>query len=267
MPRSRPRVQQGIQSIEVGNRVLAAMAQASAPAMLKDIARAAHMTASKAHRYLVSYARVGLVAQDAQTGRYDFGPAALQFGLAALRRIDAVAHALPVLRDLAAETGETVALAVWANRGATMVRWMGADAPVAATLRVGSVMPLTRSATGLVFAAWQPERKWIALAREELARNRRYALQPRSIRQLRGALAPIRARGLAATDAFIPGVSGMAAPVFDHDGALAAALVVLGYSAGFKAAGKRVAAALCAHAARLSARLGHAAPTSAESIT
>jgi len=266
MPRSRPRVQQGIQSIEVGNRVLAAMAQGSAPAMLKDIASAARMTASKAHRYLVSYARVGLVAQDAETGRYDFGPMALKVGLAALGRIDAVAYAMPVLRDLAAATGETVALAVWANHGATMVRWMGADAPVAATLRVGSVMPLTRSATGLVFAAWQPERRWAALAREELAYNRRYALQPRTKAQLRRELDSIRARGLAATDAFIPGVSGMAAPVFDHDESLAAALVALGYSAGFKAAGKSIAAALLAHASRLSARLGSGASTTAERI-
>ena len=53
----------------------------------------------------------------------------------------------PALAELREETGQTVALAVWANHGATIVRWLGADTPVSASLRVGAVMPLTRSAS------------------------------------------------------------------------------------------------------------------------
>jgi DNA-binding IclR family transcriptional regulator len=58
--------------------------------MLKDVAAAAGMSAAKAHRYLVSFQRIGLVAQDERNSRYDLGPAALKIGLASLARLDPV---------------------------------------------------------------------------------------------------------------------------------------------------------------------------------
>src|ERR1700709_50787 len=80
----------GIQSVEVGFGLLDVLAKADGPLMLRDLAAAAAMSAAKAHRYLVSFQRLGLVAQDAISTRYDLGPAALRLGLASLSRIDAV---------------------------------------------------------------------------------------------------------------------------------------------------------------------------------
>jgi DNA-binding IclR family transcriptional regulator len=247
---------QGIQSIEIGNRLIVALAEASAPLMLRDLAKSARMPPSKAHRYLVSFARVGLVAQEAESGRYDLGPLALQLGLAALRKMDAVSLAMPALRNLADAVKQTVALAVWANHGATIIRWLGTDAPVAATLRVGSIMPLTRSATGLVFIAHQPQRAWRSLLAQELAENRRNGLRPRSLSDLRQQLEQIRRDGYAATSSFIPGISGMAAPAFAEDGSIALAIVTLGHSASFDQSRERIAASLLLESKRLSVRLG-----------
>jgi len=250
-----PPAKQGIQSIEVGNRLLLALARAPAPMMLRDLATAARMSASKAHRYLVSYVRVGLVDQEPESGRYDLGPLSMQLGFAALRRMDAVRLAMPLLGELSASIGQTVALAVWANHGATIVRWLGADAPVTATLRVGSVMPLTRSATGLVFAANQPERRWLSLVRQELAENRRHGLKPTRMAELLPDLEKTRRQGYAATSGFIPGISGMAAPVFAEDGALELALVALGHSASFDPDAQRIREDLLAQARLLTGRL------------
>ncbi len=111
--------------------------------MLRDIAARAHMPAAKAHRYLVSFVRMGLVEQNAETGLYDLGAFALDLGLSAIARLEPVSLAAPALESLRQETSQTVALAVWANHGATIVRWLGSDTPVAASLRVGSVMPLS----------------------------------------------------------------------------------------------------------------------------
>src|SRR3569833_2047209 len=102
--------QQGIQSIEVGARLLQALAGASRPQMLRDLAAAAQMPAAKAHRYLVSFARMGLVEQNTGTGLYDLGPFALDIGLAALARLEVVTAAGPALAELREETGQTVAL-------------------------------------------------------------------------------------------------------------------------------------------------------------
>ena len=51
----------GVQSLEIGMGILRAMVNGQRSMMLKDIAAAAEMPASKAHRYLVSLIRAGLV--------------------------------------------------------------------------------------------------------------------------------------------------------------------------------------------------------------
>ena len=256
MATRKPREQQGIQSIEVGARILQALARATRPQMLRDLAAEAQMPPAKAHRYLVSLARMGLVEQQSETGLYDLGGFALEIGLGALARLEPVTLAAPVLAELREQTGQTVALAVWANHGPTIVRWLGADTPVSASLRTGSVMPLTRSATGQAFLAFLPPETTAPWLKKELADNLRQGLTPTGRDEVDQLVAQIRHRGMARTSEFIPGISGMAAPVFDHSGAMALTLIVLGYSKPFDAQAESIAAVLKKQAELLSQRLG-----------
>lgn len=64
----------GIQSIEVGGQLLIALAHHGRPLALKDLAREAGMPPAKAHPYLVSFIKLGLVEQEAGGGRYGLGP-------------------------------------------------------------------------------------------------------------------------------------------------------------------------------------------------
>ncbi|HOZ64876.1 MAG TPA: helix-turn-helix domain-containing protein, partial [Burkholderiaceae bacterium] len=122
----------GIQSVEVGFALLDVLARAVGPLMLRDLAAASGMSAAKAHRYLVSFQRLGLVIQDAATTRYDLGPAALKLGLASLSRIDAVKLARERVGSLMLQMGHTLALAVWGNQGPTIVHWE--ESPQAVTV-------------------------------------------------------------------------------------------------------------------------------------
>lgn len=253
----RQKTRKGIQSIEVGQRLLEVLASAPGPMALGELAEAARMPASKAHRYLVSYCRVGLIEQEGESGHYGLGRFALDLGLAALGRLDGVGIALPVVRELAKRLDQTVALAVWGNEGPTIVRWVGGDSPVSATLRVGSVLPLSRSATGQAFLAHLPESRWHLHLKRELADNARRDLRPQSLAELSERLRDIRASGVSHSSEFIAGISGMAAPVFDADGAMVLALVTLGYSAGFDAHRGEIRSALHQAAEQLSRRLGH----------
>ena len=250
------RRQQGIQSIEVGGRLLQALARARQPQMLRDLAAAAQMPAAKAHRYLVSLGRMGLIEQQAETGLYDLGAFALELGLSALARLDPVTIASASLVELSRQTGQTVALAVWANQGPTIVRWLGADTPVAASLRVGSVMPLTRSATGRVFLTFMPREATVSRLRSELADNARKGIAPRTQEEMEPVMAQIRRQGYARTSDFIPGIDGMAAPVYNHSAAMVLALVTLGYSQPFDAEFEAISSALLKTAGALSARMG-----------
>ena len=140
----------GIQSVEVGFGLLDVLARATGPLMLRDLAMAAGMSAAKAHRYLVSFQRLHLVVQDANSTLYDLGPAALTLGLASLSRIDAVKLARERIAALMQDIGHTVALAVWGNHGPTIVHWEESPLAVTVNLRLGDVMPLLASATDAV---------------------------------------------------------------------------------------------------------------------
>jgi DNA-binding IclR family transcriptional regulator len=252
----KPKAQQGIQSVEVGARLLNALVEAPEAQMLRDLAAAARMPPAKAHRYLVSLARIGLVEQQLETGLYDLGPFALQLGLRALARLEPVTSAGPVLVELRREIEQTVALAVWGNEGATIVRWLGADTPVSASLRVGSVMPLTRSATGGAFLAFLPRETTARWLKKELETNVRKGLRPEALEDVEHWIAQTRRRGYAHTTDFIPGIAGIAAPVFDHSGAMTLALVALGYTKPFEARVQEIATAVTGRAQVLSRRLG-----------
>ncbi|HEX7640354.1 MAG TPA: helix-turn-helix domain-containing protein, partial [Burkholderiaceae bacterium] len=147
----------GIQTIEVGGRLLLALAHHGQPLALKDLAQAADMTPGKAHPYLVSFIRLGLVERETEGGRYGLGPLALQMGLIGLQQYDPVRLATPVIDELARRTTHTVAIAVWGHRGPTLVRIAEAPSPVHVTMRHGTVMSIAGTASGRLFAAWGPE--------------------------------------------------------------------------------------------------------------
>jgi DNA-binding IclR family transcriptional regulator len=252
----------GIQSVEVGFALLDVLAHAPGPLMLRDLAAAASMSAAKAHRYLVSFQRLGLVAQDDAT-RYDLGPAALKLGLASLSRLDGVKLARSRVGELMESIGHTVALAVWGNRGPTIVHWEESPESVTVNLRLGDVMPLLSSATGRCFAAHVSQDAIAPMLQEELARARKIGRTdvPATLADVRKLLVEVRERGAArVVNTLLPGIAGFCAPVFDSDGHMALGIVVMGSTAGFDTEWNgAVDKPLRAAAARLSADLGYAA--------
>jgi len=259
---------QGIQSIEVGFRLLRVLAATNRPMMLRDIAKGAGMPAAKAHRYMVSFMRIGLVEQDSTSGRYDLGSYALDLGLSGLGRLDPVRLAGPILDTLCEEIQETVALAVWGTHGATIVRIVDAGAPITITLRAGTVLPLSKSATGRAFAAFFRSPYLKQLLDEELraaAETSKTAVTTLR-RQTEKTLTEIREHGISrATGSLTPGINGFSAPVFDHSGRMVAAITSLGSVGEFDVEwGSPVAKAMLAAAEKLSQRLGHNAASLSE---
>ena len=250
----------GIQSVEVGFGLLQVLGEAAGPLMLRDLARAANMSAAKAHRYLVSFQRLQLVVQDAASTRYDLGPAALKLGLASLSRLDAVKLARARISLLMEEIGHTLALAVWGNHGPTIVHWEESPSAVTANLRLGDVMPLLSSATGQCFAAYAPKEAIAGMLKEEMARAQKQgrADVPSTMAEVRALLDQVRQRGAArVVDTLLPGIVGFCVPVFDSDGHMALGMVALGPAGSFDAEwGGAVEKPLRAAAAQLSNDLG-----------
>ncbi len=219
----------GVQSLEVGMSILRAMVSGKRSMMLKDIAQAADMPPSKAHRYLVSLIRSGLVEQDRLTSRYDLGPFALNLGLVALDRVDRIRLGLAAISELRDLTNETVALAVWSERGPVVVRWERPRRPITVNVLTGTHLSLLGSAAGRVFAAWLPEQQTDALLRQEIESGK-LATPVASLEEARRLLADVRAQGLAVISSgyFARGVEAAAGPVFNFKNEISMSIAVVG---------------------------------------
>jgi DNA-binding IclR family transcriptional regulator len=253
-PKAKPaatRGQRGIQSIEVGGQLLRALAHHGRPMALKDLAREAGMTPAKAHPYLVSFGKLGLIEQTNASGHYGLGALAMQLGLISLQQFDPVRLATPRLPELALTLGHTVALAVWGNRGATIVRIEEAPSAVHVNMRHGTVMSLRGTASGRLFAAYLPP----ARVRDALALEGDGGVIDRG---LAAELERIRVEGVSrAVDAAVPGVSALAAPVFDGQRQIVLSLTAIGPSPVFDtAADGALARELRRVATELSSQLG-----------
>ncbi len=250
-----------IQSVESGFRLLQALVDAGIPLNLRDLAARADMTSSRAHPYLVSFIRVGVVQQDSATGQYELGPFALQMGLVSLQRLDPVRIALPHVTRLAGQIGHTLAIAVLGSHGPTMIHIAEASYPVHVNMRKGTVMSMRYTATGHVFAAWLPPR----VAQHYIDREIGDTAVVTSVSPelpdpdtWQALVGNIRAAGLAqALGNPLPGIDALSVPVFDHSGNIALALTSLGPSSLFDASPEGpIARALLDCAAGIGAQLG-----------
>ena len=256
--------QRGIQSIEVGGQLLRALVHHGRPMALKDLAREADMTAAKAHPYMVSFGRLGLIEQDGASGHYRLGPLALQLGLIGLQQADPVRIATPLMAPLAAQIGQTVGLAVWGARGATIVHIAEAPSPVHVSFRHGTVFSLTDTASGRLFAAYLDAAavKQLLDAERQREKPRAGSVAPRhpTWKAFEAQLQEVRAHRISRSEGeVIPGVNAMSAPVFDHTGAIVLAVIAIGPAATFDAAWDgALARALKACADAVSLQLGAA---------
>lgn len=241
-----------IQSIDVGFQVIRVLEQARGKIALKRIAAEAGMPPSKAYLYLTSFIDLGLVVQDEVTGHYGLGTYALQLGLAAMRQLSILDVSRAPLEQLQIETGCSAYLSIWGNMGPVIILKYDSDANAPVGVKVGSVLPILRSATGRVFLAFMPE----ADLRPVLQREG----STRALSKVRAtAGVEVRTSGVAVSDSQVyDGFAALSAPVFDHSASIAGSLTLLGLASNLRPEASERAASLLKDAARrISRELGH----------
>ncbi len=253
------RERRGIQSIEVGGVILQVLASEPRPMALRDLVRAANMPSGKIHPYLVSFGKIGLVAQDPATGHYLLGPLAIQLGLTSLQTLNPIREATPYAEALAGESSHSVALAVWGNLGPVIVRLIDASYPVHTNIRTGTVMSLANTATGRVFSAFLPRPLIAQMLLDDRIRLGPDIAHPLDAKVVEDMIDETRKRGLSrGVNHPTPGVASFAAPVFDYSGNIALTVTIMGPTGTFDTKWDGpVAKALRACAGAISKRLGH----------
>lgn len=226
-PLATSKPKQKVQSAEVGTDILKALADLSPGTSLSHLAEHVQMPASKVHRYLQALIASGFAMQDAATNHYSLGREALYVGLAAMNSIDVVKLAAMPLCELRDEFNTSCFLAVWGNRGATVVQLEQARSAVTLVTKLGSVLPLMSSATGSVFAAHLPLAETRELALRELQGVANHPFADNVVYQQQ--LTNIRSRGVFAIHGMLmPGIDALAAPIFDATGRIAAVMTMVG---------------------------------------
>jgi IclR family acetate operon transcriptional repressor len=199
----------------------------------------------------------GYVVQDKLTERYHLGPEAVQLGLTALSRLEIRRIARPYLEALSSESGETVFLGIARDNHAIYIDKVVSAHPVRMDAPLGVNRPYNCTAVGKVLLAGLPDEEFERLAADGTFEQR----TERSITEadaLRAEVAQVRVQGWARDDEeYAAGVGCVAAPVYDHEGQVIAALTVSGPAARIREKLDNIVARVKARAAAISEEMGY----------
>ncbi|MFB4277126.1 IclR family transcriptional regulator [Nonomuraea sp. MTCD27] len=220
---------------------------------LTQLSEAVGLSKSTVLRLTVPLVEARLLDRDRRTGTYRLGHGTLRLGQAYLATLDLRAVAAEESHRLMSEVRETVHLVVYDPPHVVYIDKVENEANVRMASRIGSRGPLHSTAVGKAILAWQPEEILAELVLEP--RTRRTITD---VERLRAELAHIRRRGYAVDDRENePEVRCVAAPIFNHDDAVTAAVSVSGLTSRITAARVRELGPLVAGAAaRISRKLG-----------
>ena len=245
-----------VQSVDRALTVLGILARVG-DAGVTEIAAELGVHKSTAFRIVATLESHGMVERNQDRGKYRLGVGLIRLAGATTARLDVVQEARPVTRRLAADTGETVNIAVLSDQSALYLDQIAGASALQSHNWVGQHIPLHATSNGKVLLS--------DLDADELDRRvpTLASYTPETITsrdRLCSELATILQQGYAvAVDELEIGLTAIAAPIHDAHGDVVASLSISGPT--FRLDGDRVAGlvALVVDAARdISARLGGA---------
>lgn len=221
---------QGIQSIEMGVKILQLVAAEEKPISITKLAELCETSKSKLYRYLNSFVRTGMLEKD-ENAKYILGREILRLGLKAYNSIEIVDIAKPYLIRLKEKYNETSAFALFGDDGPFFASWEESAGPINIGIKVGSKIGITDSATGKVFANYLPGKAMDELIKHELGND------PQAINNFKVMLEKERELGYSWTDGtIVQGISAIAAPVFNANSEIFGVITIVGLSSSINTA-------------------------------
>jgi len=214
-----------VQSVDRALTILEALAR-SGEAGVTELAADLGVHKSTAFRLVATLEAHGLVEQTEDRGKYRLGVGLLRLAGATTSRLDVVQEARPLCRKLASDTGETVNIAVLADRSALYLDQASGSSALQTHNWVGQHIPLHATSNGKVLlCGLEPERLEALLgalpAYTDMTITKKSAL--------RAELGKVREQGYAlAVDELEIGLTAAAAPIHNNHGDVIASMSVSG---------------------------------------
>jgi IclR family transcriptional regulator, pca regulon regulatory protein len=194
---------------------------------VKDLAEAAGIPMPTAFRLVMTLAEEGYL-DHLPSGEYRPGVRTLTLGTAALRSLDLVTLATPLLQSLASATGETVNLATLSGDAVLyLVRLRNADL-VTANIQVGSTLPAVTTSIGKTLLASLPDKQLRDLITDSSFPIQRGPKAKTTFAELAVELERIRIDGWALQDEELSyGLRSIAGPIINASGRTVAGVNVV----------------------------------------
>jgi DNA-binding IclR family transcriptional regulator len=215
----------GVQSVDRALTILAILARLG-EAGVTEIAGELGVHKSTAFRLVATLESHGMVEQNEDRGKYRLGVGVLRLAGATTARLDVVQESRSIVRKLAADTGETVNIAVMSDRSVLYLDQVSGKSALQAHNWVGQHIPLHATSNGKVLLS--------GLSPDEvdarLPRLPSYTAGTVTTRaRLRRELLEVRQQGYAvATDELEVGLTAIAAPIRNAHGDVIASISVSG---------------------------------------
>jgi IclR family transcriptional regulator, KDG regulon repressor len=194
---------------------------------LTEISHRIDLPKSTTYRFLAALESQGMVYSDPNSRGYRLGHQLIHWGMLAQSSIDVRNDSLPILRSLTESTGESSILSMRFGNIGTWVEIVESRHALRLAMRVGQSLPLHAGASSKVLLAFLPEHEIERLLGGiELKPIKKNTITDQQ--KFREELRRIRARGYATSfEETDGGAMGIAAPVYDHTGNLAAGIGIL----------------------------------------
>jgi DNA-binding IclR family transcriptional regulator len=243
-------------SLQRGLRMLQLFGQAGRGLPASEIAKQSGLPVSTVHRFLVNLESGGFLTKDDQNN-YHLGVACVSLGQAAREQLDIRKVSLTHLEQLNHTTRETVHLTVRHKLSAVYIEKLDSPEPLRIHSRIGASVPLYCTAVGKVMLAYLGDEESKKVV-NQLELRRFTANTVGSIQELLAQLSRVRKDGYACDlEEHEPHIRCIAAPIWDHTGAVNASLSVTGPAVRMSSARLREIASLVRDAGlKISRELG-----------
>jgi DNA-binding IclR family transcriptional regulator len=247
-----------VQSVRRALSLLTILAEKPNDCSLSDLSQTAHLPASTVHRLLDSMIQMGYVTQNPVTSRYGLGKSLILLSRQALRKQELPQIARPWLEELACETGETVNLTTRLEDSVIQLDHVDSSNMLRVSWNSDERFPLHASASGKVFTAFFPQEERDRILRE-VERHAFTAATVVDRKRFERELQTIQEQGYALDNGEREaGVRCVAAPIFDADSSVVAAISISGPSSRLSIAKlHQLASSLTRAASKISESLGY----------
>jgi len=221
------RTTETVQSIERAIAILRSFTEAEPELRVTELAQRLDLHKSTVSRILATLQKSSLVSQNPESGKYRLGLGLISLAGVALGRLDVRGVSQPFLNNLVAFTQETVNITIIEGRECVNIERARSPQPIRYEGWIGRRTPMHCTAAGKVLLAHLPASE--RAARLALPLEIYTGKTITDSHGLEESLAEVRLQGYAIVhEEFEEGYSGIAAPIFNHEGQVVAAISVSG---------------------------------------